>query len=164
MRIAVLVVGILGSLGAGALGVLWLLACQKDEQDLRLLRLAGVPVSAQVEREFEQRTRAYPFLLAGLVLGGAGAALGMAGRGLSAAALLLAAAIGPAILNPQSLIFTSLLVVAGGLAFFIRPRTPAPEPEPARLRPPLEAEQVEDAGVMVEPVPPQRVKKAGRGA
>ncbi len=181
MRISVLVVGILGALSAGALGAFWLLDCQmakssveKSRAMVALLRQGGGPLPPFLDNEvkkaedvvqtYDRHMRAYPFLLAGLVLGGAGAALGMAGRGLSAAALLLVSAVGPAVLDPRSLIFTGLLIVAGGLAFFIRPPAPAPEPEPARTRPPLEAEPVDDAGLLVEPEPSPHVKQAGRGA
>jgi hypothetical protein len=165
MRIAVLIVGILGSLGAGTLGVLWMLACQKDKQDLQMLRLAGMRIPAEVEDEYVRRSRAYPFLLAGVVLGGTGAALAMAGRGKSAGALLLTAGAGPAVLNPASLIFTFLLPVAGVLAFFVRPREPAPEPGPARALP-VEAESVTEPenGESVKSTRPERVRRAGRGA
>jgi hypothetical protein len=156
MRIAVLILGILGGLGAGVLGVLWLLACQKDKVVMDALRsnpeiirivefghAGGNPASQELAwrlREYDRRSRAYPFLLAALALGVAGGALGFLGRGFSGAALMLAAVIGPAILNPMSLMFTFLLIVGAGLSFFVRPRErPAPR-LPRRPAPQLAAE------------------------
>jgi hypothetical protein len=89
--------------------------------------------------QYEKRGRAIPFLFGAVVLGGAGAVLAFLGKGMSAAALLLAAALGPAIINPLGLIFTCPLVVAGVLALFVRPRAPGDEP-PRRRHAPLPAE------------------------
>jgi hypothetical protein len=130
MRIAVLILAILGGLGAAALGVLWLLNCQKDRNAVELARLiaaeipAGAPDSSKIIdelREYDRRVKAYPFLLVGFVLAVAGGFLAMQRRGKSAAVLLLLAALGPAILNPLSLIFTFLLPIAAVLSLFIRP-------------------------------------------
>jgi hypothetical protein len=149
MRVAVLVLGILGGLGAGALGVLWLMNCNKDRDIIELLRSdpnlrdanLGIPGQAFIQtprdaiREYDRRVRAYPFLLAGLLLGVVGGVLALLGRGKSGAVLLALACLGPAVLNPWSLIFTFLLPVAAGLSLFVRPRPQPDEDEPPARRP-----------------------------
>jgi hypothetical protein len=143
MRIAVLVLGILGGLAAGTLGMLWLTNCQKDRPIIEVLRNTQkdheearkkrvVPPNEPeldflidpdaMVREYDRRVRAYPFLLAGLLFGVMGGVLAMLRRGKSAAVLLALAALGPAVLNPLTLIFTFLLPIAAVLSLFVRPR------------------------------------------
>jgi hypothetical protein len=128
MRIAVLILAILGSLGSGGVGVLWLWHTARDSQGVELGRMlveqAGVTDSAMRKElaEYDRRAKTFGFLLAGFALGLVGGVLAMLGRGKSAAALLLTAVIGPAVLHPVVLIFTFLLAIAGVLALFVRPR------------------------------------------
>jgi hypothetical protein len=58
-------------------------------------------------------------------LGMAGALLGFTGRRLCGAALLFLAALGPAVLASKSLVFTSILCIAGLLCLLVKRPRPA---------------------------------------
>jgi hypothetical protein len=88
------------------------------------------------------RTRAWPFMIAALVLSIAAGILAMKGRGVWAAVLLLTAAAGPGILFPPTLLFSSILILAGILALFVRP--PRPKLAPAAV------EEIEDVDELVD--------------
>lgn len=114
MRIAGLVMGILGGLAAGLLGAVWL----ADASDVSPEMAALADMSGFV-------TAGYLLLLA-LVLGVVGGVLAIRGQGKWAAALMIPAAIAPALFKPTALVFTFLLLVAGLLSLGAKPR-----PQPA---------------------------------
>ncbi|HEV3258624.1 MAG TPA: hypothetical protein VG013_17240 [Gemmataceae bacterium] len=142
MRIAVLILAILGAAGSGFLGVRWMTdsLTNKDQIEadraqaeklrplLNLMGEADPKMKAQLadyDAKYHnaiQAMKAYPFLLAGVGLGVWGGLLGLARRGKSGAALLLVAALGPAVLLPKTLIFTFCLILAGLLCLLVRPR------------------------------------------
>jgi membrane-bound ClpP family serine protease len=127
MRTAVLIVGILGTFAAGALGVLWFLDKNSPEglllEAMRndLLRLGPNAVS-ELQR-WDRHVMAIWFLFGAVPLGLGGAILGMNGRGICGAVLMFLAVLGPAILDWRSLVFTFVLIIAGILCLFVkRPR------------------------------------------
>jgi len=129
MRTAVLIVGILGSLAAGTLGVLWFLdknspAALLLEAMRNDLALLGPEALAELQR-WDRHVLAIWFLFAAVPLGFAGAILGFNGRGFCGAVLMILAVLGPAVLAPRSLVFTSILCIAGFLCLFVRRSRPA---------------------------------------
>jgi hypothetical protein len=128
MRIAVFVLGILGSLAAGTLGGIWL----KDTlgpagQMVEILRQVGPTDEAGLEklREWDRLGHTIWFLLAALPLGIFGSILALRGNGVLGALLMVLAALGPVILFPKTLLFTSILLLAGVLSLLVRrPRAP----------------------------------------
>jgi hypothetical protein len=130
MRTAVLLVGILGSLAAGTLGVLWFL--QKNSPEGQLLEALRRELSGKLDadalsklKEWDRHVWAIWFLFAAVPVGLAGAILGFNGRGFSGAVLLFLAVLGPAVLAWRSLVFTCILLVAGLLCLFVKRRRPA---------------------------------------
>jgi hypothetical protein len=75
------------------------------------------------------KTVSMKFLFAGAALGLIGAILSFGYRGKSGAALLIAAAIPPTLLNPKPIVFGFMapLVMAGLIALFVRPRLTEPK-------------------------------------
>jgi hypothetical protein len=130
MRAAVLIVGILGALAAGTLGFLWYQ--QKNSPEAQLVELLRTKVDKIDEKgkaalaEYDRLVMAIWFLFAAVPLGIAGAILGFTGRGLAGAALMLLAVIGPTVLVPKSLLFTSVLIIAALLSFFVKRPQAAP--------------------------------------
>lgn len=113
MRIVVFILAILGGLAAAALGAVWL-ADAAVVEELQLGEEAGVALGSIV-------TAGWLLLLA-LALGIAGGVLALLRKGKIAAGVLLTAAVAPAIFEPKSLVFSCLLVVAGLLAFAVKPK------------------------------------------
>ena len=116
MRIVVFILAILGGLAAAALGAVWLADAAAVEQ-LQLGEEAGVALEGIV-------TAGYLLLLA-LALAIAGGVLALLRKGKFAAGVLISAAVAPAIFEPKSLVFSFLLVVAGLLAFAVKPKLDA---------------------------------------
>jgi hypothetical protein len=159
LRIGVFLLGLAGSLGSGFLGYWW----RNETRDRRPgfdqavhdfrrrcdilgidpTEVAREPFWRELEQEyraFQRQDRAYPFLLAGSVIGLVGAVLALRGRDRSSAALLLVAALGPAVLDPTALRFSFALVLAGllalGTAFLaLLHRPPGPAGQTARKPP-----------------------------
>lgn len=142
MRYVVLIFAILGVLGSGLFGYKWMDNYQYEKEK--------VWVTPEARDEYLRRAKAWPFLLAGAALGLFGACLAFVRRRYSGAALLLCAALGPAVFHPGGAIFSKTdqsfelgslavspgvlffnfgLLFAGLLAFLIRP------PRPRRLAP-----------------------------
>jgi hypothetical protein len=140
LRIVVLVLGILGSL-ATALMALGLYALTNDPIEKAAAEhvremIAGLEKSAPDASElpqlksdlarFERMSLVGHVGLAACLLGITAALLGFFRLGKVAAPLLILPAIGAAILATRSLLFTSLLIVAGVLCLFIKSK-PRPE-------------------------------------
>jgi len=129
MRTAVLIVGILGSIAAGTLGVLWyldknspagvLLEAMRND----LLRL-GPDALSELQR-WDRHVMAIWFLFGAVPLGFGGAILGFNGRGFCGAVLFFLAVLGPAVLDWRSLVFTSVLCIAGLVCLFVKRSRPA---------------------------------------
>jgi hypothetical protein len=77
---------------------------------------------------FDRHSKAWPFLFASCGLGVLGVAMASRRRPFLAAALMLCAALGPAVFDPYVLIYTSGLALAGLLALVIKPLPTGPVP------------------------------------
>jgi len=129
MRTAVLIVGILGSLAAGTLGALWyldknspaglLLEAMRDD----LLALQDPRALSELQR-WDRHVMAIWFLFGAIPLGLGGAILGFNGRGFCGAVLMILAVLGPALLDWRSLVFTSILCIAGFLCLLVKRSRP----------------------------------------
>ena len=120
MRIAGLILGILGGLIAGFLGMKWMGDADSLKGQIELARRAGVNMA-----ELDKMATASYLLIGAMLAGIVGGILAMMGKGKIAALLMLAGAILPAIWAPKSLIFTCLLMLGGIVSFFAKPRQPA---------------------------------------
>lgn len=118
MRIAAFILAILGGLAAAALGMTWLSDLAEYGEQLELAEQAGISVTSL-------RISAY-LLLTGLLTGIAGGVLALQRKGKIAAAVLIASATAPALLEPKALVFTFLLLIAGFLALGAKPKQPIP--------------------------------------
>jgi hypothetical protein len=135
MRIVVLLLGLLGSVTAGFLGFKWKSDAAKPEQTekVELVRaIAALGQDPKVKEELDKYDRiikaAYA-LLASFPLGIIGAIVAYTGRGIIGGVTMLPAPVVAAVLQTNTLVFSSPLVLAGLLAFTIRPRKPkAPAP------------------------------------
>ncbi|HYT95378.1 MAG TPA: hypothetical protein VEL76_42055 [Gemmataceae bacterium] len=150
MRIAVLVLAILGGLISGGVGSLWMLeaaatkvaqvaAATTVDEAIRIVRADPLRTPADRNRllveldGLRRRNKAYLFLFVGLALSIVGGVLAMMHRGKSGGALLLAAVAGPIIvLGPETvnvlfLPAVVLLSIAGLLALCVRGAAHAPD-------------------------------------
>lgn len=109
MRIAGLILGILGGLSAGLLGAVWISDVNSVDPEMAAL----VDMSGML-------TAGYLLVLA-LVLGISGGVLALRGKGRWAAGLMIPAAVAPAFLQPSALVFTFLLLLAGILSIWAKP-------------------------------------------
>ena len=129
MKIAVMVVAILGALAVGGLGTKWLVDFQKNQQTIAALtKMAGAlgKRSAKVDSALKEleHTRTAAYLMIGAAAMALAVALCLGKLGKLASLALWAGAAAPAALAPKSLVAGSLLIVAGLLALFIRARRP----------------------------------------
>jgi hypothetical protein len=120
MRIAGLILGILGGLLAGFLGMKWMGDADSLKGQIELARKMGVNMA-----DLDKMVTASYMLIGAMVAGIVGGILAMMGKGKIAAVLMLAGAIVPAIWVPKSLIFTCLLLLGGIVCFFVKPRQSA---------------------------------------
>lgn len=151
LRTVVFLLALAGGVSSGFLGLRWREAVVQGQPDptvqrvevevigqLNKLGLGDLGTWAPVDQTPQEKarcSRAYPFLLVGLLLGAEGGLLAFRGRERSGAALLFLAGLGPAVLHPASLIFTSGLLLAGVLALgvgLLASRT-RPQPKGAAL-------------------------------
>jgi hypothetical protein len=138
LRVGVFALAMLGTAASGYLGYRWYSDASSQQTKLDLTRRTLVawevlnkagqagPNAGNDIQSFKTQLetlnpvlRAIPFLLAGAVLGLLGGILALAGRTTSAAVVLIVAGAGPGVLAPRSLVFTSILILAGFAALFV---------------------------------------------
>jgi len=129
MRVTSLIFGVLGAAAAALLGVIWFGDLNAAKELIAAMGAAGADTS-----EITKLTWATYLLLAGGALGIAGGVLGFKGKGKLASAILIVAAVAPAVFVPKALVFTFLLGVGGIFAFFAKPKTQA-APQPMMAHP-----------------------------
>ena len=120
MRIAGLILGILGGLIAGFLGMKWMGDADSLKASIEAARKLGANMA-----ELDKMIMASYMLIGAMVAGIVGGILAMMGKGKIAALLMLAGAILPAIWAPKSLVFTCILLLGGIVSFFAKPRQTA---------------------------------------
>ncbi len=120
MRIAALILGILGGLASAALGVKWLSDLEAAQGLLVAVRALGGDTS-----ELNQLKYGAYALLAVLPLCIAGGVLALRGNGKVGGALMLVSVVAPAIIKTETLCFTSLAIIGGVLALFSKPKEAA---------------------------------------
>lgn len=117
MKIATMILGILGGVAAAGLGFKWMSDINANAAILQMAEaMAGN--SAEVSQFKSLQTAAY--LLIGFGVLSIIAAIMVGKLKKISAGILVIAAVVPAIFAPQSLIFTFLLIIAGILAFFVK--------------------------------------------
>jgi hypothetical protein len=116
LRLTVFLCGLAGALTFGGLYYVWLTA---------VVELGRGATPAALETDASSLLGAYgtasliPLVLVAAFAGLFGALLGASRNGLFAGLVLLAGAVGPSLVNPNFLVFSSALIVGGVLAFFI---------------------------------------------
>ncbi|HKS42514.1 MAG TPA: hypothetical protein VJX74_18015 [Blastocatellia bacterium] len=120
MRIAGLVLGILGGLAAGFLGMKWLSDANSMKELVGAARNLGVDMT-----ELDKTITAAYILLGSAVLGIVGGVMAFKGKGKIAGLLMLIGAIAPAIFAPKALVFTCILLIGGIVSFFAKPAADA---------------------------------------
>jgi hypothetical protein len=118
MRIAVLILAILGALASAALGIKWLSDANEYKATLEAVAKMGIDTS-----EITSLIRGAYALLGGAVLALVGGFLAMNHKGKIAAGVLALAVIAPAAMAPKTLVATFFLVIAAILAIFVKPKT-----------------------------------------
>jgi hypothetical protein len=132
MRIAVLVVGILGGISAAGAGIVAYVALDTMVADVEkyqkvVERAASGETLSKVDREWYAKAQEVwrriklmpPLLCFGGLLGFYAAFLGFIRRGFCAAAVAVVAAVGPVLIAPILIVFTALLLVTAVLAVFV---------------------------------------------
>jgi hypothetical protein len=129
MKIAVIILGILGSIAFGGLGTKWVSDYESNKAQIKSLsKLAaslggkGSDVDDAIKAVERTKTAGYLMIVVALLGIGASVLVGKFGK-LSGAVLLVGAAI-PAVLAPLSLVAGFLLVIAGILALFVKTAPP----------------------------------------
>jgi hypothetical protein len=117
MRIAALVLGILGALLSGLLGLKWLGDASQAQAAIASARSLGMDMS-----ELDVLVRAAYGLLAALALGIAGGVLALKGNGKVAAGALAAGVLLPALFSLKTLLTTIFLGMAALFALFAKPK------------------------------------------
>lgn len=118
MKTLVIVLGIVGSLCALGLGSVWVTDYNKYKETMD--SLASMPGAEENMAEFNNLGKAaYILIVGGLI--GIVASLLVGKFGKISAGILIAIAIIPAIFAAKALVGTFLLLIAGGLAFRVKP-------------------------------------------
>lgn len=120
MRIAGLILGILGGLAAGFLGMKWLSDANSMKEMVGAARNLGIDMS-----ELDKTITAAYILLGSAVLGIVGGVMAFKGKGKIAGLLMLIGALAPAIFAPKALVFTIILLVGGIVSFMAKPSAEA---------------------------------------
>jgi hypothetical protein len=122
MRIAGLILGILGGLAAGLLSLLWLVDYYKGlELATDVLGPSGV---SEFQAKFQPQLIAGYLLIGSLVLGIVGGILAVMGKGKIAGPLMLVGAVVPVLVDSRALAFTALLAIAGIVSLFAKRKRP----------------------------------------
>jgi len=121
MRIAGLILGILGGLAAGLLGMKWLSDANQLKELADFVRQTGGDTG-----DLDKLVTAAYVLIGAMVLGIVGGVLAFMGKGKIAAVLMLVAGILPAIFEPKALVFTFILLIGAVVSFFAKPKVVAP--------------------------------------
>lgn len=123
MRIAVIIIVILGSLFTMALGAKWVFDYNDGKQAIEALQQSsktlGVDTSSFDELE-KYKTGGYILIVCGLVALVTVFLIGKLGK--IAAVIMLLAGIAPAFIDPATLIFTFFVILGGILCFFVKPK------------------------------------------
>lgn len=127
MKIAALIVGIIGSLASFGLGSKWYTDFEKNKELIESLTQAASSVdTAQATAGMvslnDMKGATYALLICGIV--GLVASLLVFKQSKLAAITLVLAAIVPAFFSSMALVATFLLFIAGVLAFFVKSKTP----------------------------------------
>jgi hypothetical protein len=131
MKIAVMILGILGALAVGGLGAKWVSDYEKNKETIvamtKLAHSFGGGKTTDVDDAIKgverTKTAGYIMIVGGLLALAAAIAVGKLGK--ISAAVMLVAAIAPAVLAPLSLVASFLLILAGILAFFVKTKPAA---------------------------------------
>jgi len=117
MRIVGLVLGVIGGLLAGMLGLTWIRDASRMRELVDAARSLGVDTG-----EVDKLVIAAYILLAAMVVGVVAGMLAFKGKGRLAAAMMIMAAIAPALFAPKALVFTFVLLLGGLLSLAARPK------------------------------------------
>jgi hypothetical protein len=120
MKIAALIVGLIGALATAGLGSKWVSDYNANKKTIEAF--AGVDSDAVKGVE---RLRTAGFMMIVLGIAAIGAAATVFKKSKISGGVMLAAAILPALLAPMSLAFSFLLVIAGILALLAKPKPAA---------------------------------------
>lgn len=125
MRIAVIVLAVLGALASGFLGVNWLNTLSALNGLSELERATAYQMAAAQGQSLDQMGIAAIVLVIGAFVGFVAAFLALKSKYQLAGALLLGAGILPVLFQGKAVVFTALLIVAGGLALVLHSRQKA---------------------------------------
>lgn len=117
MRIAGLILGIIGGLLAGMLGMTWMRDANRMRELIETAKSLGVDTG-----EMDKLVIAAYILLAVMVVGIVAGVLAFRGKGKIAAPLMILGAIAPALFAPKALVFTFILLLGGLLSFAAKPK------------------------------------------
>jgi hypothetical protein len=117
MRIAGLILGIIGGLLAGMLGMTWMRDANRMRELIEAAKSLGVDTG-----EMDKLVIAAYILLAVMVVGIVAGVLAFCGKGKIAAPLMILGAIAPALFAPKALVFTFILLLGGLLSFAAKPK------------------------------------------
>jgi len=125
MKIAIVILAVLGALASGFLGMNWLNDLSALEGMSELERMAAKSMAAAQGQSLDKMGAAALILIFGAIAAFVGAFFAIKGRYSLAGGLLLGAGILPVLVQPQAVVFTAFLIVGGGLAFFLHSRNKA---------------------------------------
>lgn len=117
MRIAGLVLGIIGGLLAGMLGLIWMRDASRMRELVDAAKNLGVDTG-----EVDKLIVAAYILIAVMIVGIVAGVLAFKGKGKIAAPLMILGAIAPAVFAPKALVFTFILLLGGLLSFAAKPK------------------------------------------
>lgn len=125
MRIAVIILVIIGTIASIGLGIKWISDFDTYKTEIAAVEdLKSDPDVAQALEDMEKlKTCAYALIACGIIALVSVFLIGKIGK--ISAVIILASAIVPAIFEPVTLAFTFFFVIAGILAFFVKPKVKA---------------------------------------
>ena len=117
MRIAGLILGIIGGLLAGMLGITWMRDANRMRELIETAKSLGVDTG-----EVDKLVIVAYILLAVMIVGIVAGVLAFRGKGKIAAPLMILGAVAPALFAPKALVFTFILLLGGLLSFAAKPK------------------------------------------